>query len=313
MQLSDRVGRRMKLQDLHVLMVVVQAGSMGKAAERLHTSQPAVSRSIAALEHAIGVRLLERTANGVEPTKYGRALLDGGVAVFDDLQQAVRKIEFLADPAAGSLRVGSTVFTASSFVSTVIDRILQRHPKMTFDLVTGAWEGLHRELRDRKVDLLVTRKFGPNPDDRLDFEFLFDDAFVVAAGTRSPWSRRRRIQLRELANQLWVLPPPESAISPIAMQAFAASGLDYPKAAVVTLTPEVRMSLVATGRFLTIFPASTMAFSDRGAEIKVLPVDLPVPRVPTGIVTLKHRSLNPVAKVFIDNAREVAKAVRRNR
>ena len=303
----------MKLQDLHVLMVVVQSGSMGKAAERLHTSQPAVSRSIAALEHAIGVRLLERTANGVEPTKYGRALLDGGVAVFDDLQQAVRKIEFLADPAAGSLRVGSTVFTASSFVSTVIDRILQRHPKMTFDLVTGAWEGLHRELRDRKVDLLVTRKFGPNPDDRLDFEFLFDDAFVVAAGTRSPWSRRRRIQLRELANELWVLPPPESAISPIAMQAFAASGLDYPKAAVVTLTPEVRMSLVATGRFLTIFPASTMAFSDRGAEIKVLPVDLPVPRVPTGIVTLKNRSLNPVAKVFIDTAREVAKAVRRNR
>jgi DNA-binding transcriptional LysR family regulator len=110
-----------------------------------------------------------------------------------------------------------------------------------------------------------------------------------------------------------VLPPPESAISPIAMQAFAASGLDYPKAAVVTLTPEVRMSLVATGRFLTIFPASTMAFSDRGAEIKVLPVDLPVPRVPTGIVTLKNRSLNPAAKVFIDNAREVAKAVRRNR
>ena len=63
MQLSDRIGRRMKLQDLHVLMTVVQAGSMGKAAERLNTTQPNVSRSIADLEHALGVRLLAPRAS----------------------------------------------------------------------------------------------------------------------------------------------------------------------------------------------------------------------------------------------------------
>ena len=68
MQLSDRIGRRMKLHDLHVLMTVVQAGSMGKAAQRLNTSQPAISRSIAELEHALGVRLLDRHRQGVEPT-----------------------------------------------------------------------------------------------------------------------------------------------------------------------------------------------------------------------------------------------------
>jgi DNA-binding MarR family transcriptional regulator len=60
MQLSDRIGRRMKLHDLHVLMAVVQAGSMSKAAQLLNTTQPAISRSIADLEHAIGVRLLDR-------------------------------------------------------------------------------------------------------------------------------------------------------------------------------------------------------------------------------------------------------------
>ena len=68
MQLSDRIGRRLKLQDLHVLMTVVQAGSMGKAAQRLNTTQPAISRSIAELEHAFGVRLLDRHRQGVEPT-----------------------------------------------------------------------------------------------------------------------------------------------------------------------------------------------------------------------------------------------------
>src|SRR5215813_13955971 len=101
MQLSDRIGRRMKLQDLHVLMTVVQAGSMSKAAATLNTGQPAISRSIAELEHAVGARLLERNRQGVEPTEYGRALLDAGLAVFDNLHQAVKKIEFIADPTVG--------------------------------------------------------------------------------------------------------------------------------------------------------------------------------------------------------------------
>src|SRR4051812_21576687 len=117
MQLSDRIGRSMKLHDLHVLMAVVQAGSMNKAAVLLNTTQPAVSKSIAELERSLGVRLFDRNAHGVEPTAYGRVLLDGGTAVFDDLRQAVRNIEFLADPAAGEVRIGSTPSLAPSFVA----------------------------------------------------------------------------------------------------------------------------------------------------------------------------------------------------
>src|SRR5215218_1163973 len=109
MQMSDRIGRRMKLHDLHVLMTVVQAGSMGKAAQRLNTTQPNVSRSVADLEHAFGVRLLDRHRQGVEPTEFGRALLDCGTAVFDDLRQGVKKIEFLADPAEGELSVAGNL------------------------------------------------------------------------------------------------------------------------------------------------------------------------------------------------------------
>ena len=86
----DRVERRLKLHDVRVLMSVVQAGSMGKAAKRLATSQPAISRSIADLESALGVRLLDRSPKGIEPTPYGRALLKRGTVVFDELKQGVR-------------------------------------------------------------------------------------------------------------------------------------------------------------------------------------------------------------------------------
>src|SRR5215467_5858073 len=119
-QLSDRIGRRIKLQDLHVLVTVMEAGSMGKAAQSLNLSQPAVSRSIAELEHALGVRLFDRHRRGIEATEYGRALVDCGVAVFDDLRQGVKNIEFLADPTSGEVRIGTTLSSAASFIAAVI-------------------------------------------------------------------------------------------------------------------------------------------------------------------------------------------------
>ncbi len=307
MQLSDRIGNRMKLQDLHVLMTVVQAGSMGKAAQILNTTQPNISRSIGELEQALGVRLLDRHRQGIEPTEYGRALLDCGAAVFDDLRQGVKNIAFLADPTAGELRIGTTTFLAASFVSALVDRLSRRYPRIVFHLVTGYTETLHRELAERNVDLLIIRGSGPIADPRYDFEFLFDDSYVVAAGAQNQWVRRRRIEIAELVNELWVLPPPDSVIGSIVMDAFRASGLDYPRVSVVTDCPHMRISLLATGRFVTIFPASAFRFLTKRSELKILPVELPTARRPNGIVTLKNRALSPVARLFIDCAREVAK------
>ena len=307
MQVSDRIGRPIKLQDLHVLMAVVQAGSMNKAAVLLNTGQSAISRSIAELEHTVGVRLLDRSAQGVEPTQYGRALLDGGVAVFDDLRQALKNIEFLADPTVGEVRIGSSALLAASFVSAVVERLSRRYPRIVFHLVTGHVEALHRELNERNVDLVIARRFGPIADEQLDFEFLFDDSYVVAAGVHHPCVRRRKIDLADLVSETWVLPPPGSVIASVVMEAFRARGLDYPRTTVVTESSEVRTSLLATGRFVTIFPASALRFSPRRLEVKALPVELPMAHLPNGIVVPKTRALSPVAQLFIDCAREVAK------
>ena len=108
------------------------------------------------------MRLLDRHRQGVEPTEYGRALLDCGVAVFDDLRQGVKNIEFLADPTAGEVRIGSTSLLAASFVSAVVDRLSRRYPRIVFHLVTAEAETLHRELSERNVDLLIARRFGPH-------------------------------------------------------------------------------------------------------------------------------------------------------
>jgi len=101
---ESQIGRRLRLRDLHVLHAVVQHGSMAKAAVQLGVSQPAVSEVIADLEHALGVRLLDRSSRGIEPTMYGNALLKRSMTVFDELKQSIRDIEFLADPTTGEVK-----------------------------------------------------------------------------------------------------------------------------------------------------------------------------------------------------------------
>jgi DNA-binding transcriptional LysR family regulator len=313
MPLSDRIKQLVKLQDLRVLMAVVQAGSMRKAAGHLNTTQPSISRSIAELENAIGLPLLDRNSWGVEPTEYGRALLDGGVAIFDDLRQAAKNIEFLADPTTGEVRIGSIPPLAASFVSEVIDRLSRSHPRIVFHLVVLQNDELHQQLTDRNVDLLIAQRFGPLADERFAFEALYDESYVVVAGAKNPWARRRKIELADLMNELWVLQPQDSLIMSLAKEAFSAGGLDYPRVTVVTFPREVRMSLVATGRFLTILPASALRYPTRRPELKILPIKLPIGHVPNGIVTLKNRTLSPIARLFAEQARAVAKALAKNK
>jgi DNA-binding transcriptional LysR family regulator len=128
MQWIDRVGRRLKLRDLHILLAVVQSRSMAKAASELAISQPAVSKAIADMEHALGLRLLDRTRQGIEPTMYGRALIRRGLAVFDELRQGVKELEFLADPTAGELRIGSQESIAAGLLPAIIDRFSRQYP-----------------------------------------------------------------------------------------------------------------------------------------------------------------------------------------
>jgi len=185
-QWDDRIGRRLKLRDLHILMTVAQCGGMGKAAVQLAVSQSAVSKAIADMEYMLGVRLLDRTSQGVEPTLYGRTLLKWGVAVFDDLRQGVKELEFLADLTAGEVRVGSTEAMTAGLVPAVIDRLSRQFPRLVFNVMQARTLALqYRDLRERSVDLILGRMVMPIADEDLNVETLFDDPLFVVAGVDS--------------------------------------------------------------------------------------------------------------------------------
>jgi DNA-binding transcriptional LysR family regulator len=308
---TERIERRLKLHDLRVLMSVVDQGSMAKAAERLATSQPAVSRTIADLEHSLGVRLLDRGPRGIVPTPYGRALIKRSVTVFDELRLGVKDLEFLADPTAGEVRIAAPVGFAAGFGAAVIDRLTRRHPRVVCHLTIDT---TYRALAEREVDLVVAQ-FGIGTEfaeDHMEAELLYADRLFVVAATKNPWSRRRSVKLADLMNELWTLPPPNMPRMVYA-EAFRAAGLGLPSATVVIASAIARIALVAEGRFLTITSESAIRFGGRNMAIKALPIDLPDIHVPVGIVTLKNRTLTPVAQLFIDCAHEVARPMARGK
>ena len=104
------------------------------------------------MENVLGVRLLDRSPQGVAPTIYAQALLDRGLVAFDELKQAMKHIEFLVDPTSGELRIGSTIAIATGFLPAVVDRLSRTYPRMVFHLIAGEAAAMYSTLQERKVD-----------------------------------------------------------------------------------------------------------------------------------------------------------------
>jgi DNA-binding transcriptional LysR family regulator len=311
-QWEQQIGRRVRLRDLFVFFTVVEYGSMAKAGAKLGVSTPSVSEVIAALEHALGVRLLDRSPKGVVPTAYGEALLVRGRAAFDELRQGIRDIEFIADPAAGELRIGAPESISAGFLVDVLDRFLKAHPRVRFHVVPVHQPTLEfPELEERKIDLVFARLAQEPVQGRLteevNAEVLFHDRYTLVVDENSKWARRRRVALADLVDEPWVMTPLDALGDAFLANAFAVRGLKPPSLVITTFSIHLRNNLVSGGNFITALPESVLRVCRKRYALKELPIDLSV-RPPVAIATLRNRTLGPVVQSFIACARETAKS-----
>jgi DNA-binding transcriptional LysR family regulator len=310
MQWDHRMRHRLKLRYLDTLLAVAQSKSMAKAATQLSVSQPAVSKTIADLEQTLGVRLLDRTSQGVEPTLYGRALVKWSKAVFDDLRQSINEIDYLSDPTRGELRIGITEPMAAGLAGVVLDDLARECPGIVFRVTQGDPITLEsRELRERNIELMLGRIPRVDAGDDLNIEALYDEQIFVCAGANNPWLGRRKIKLSELVDEPWILPPLDASVGSLITESFRAEGLEVPQARIVSFSIQLQGTLLAGGRFLGIASESMLRFGGERLSLKKLPVGLRVRSMPLGIVTLKNRTLSPIAQLFMQRVREKTNAL----
>jgi DNA-binding transcriptional LysR family regulator len=303
---TDLVGHRLKLQHLKVVVAVAEWGSMAKAAKHLAITQPVVSKVIANLEDLLGVPLFDRSSRGVEPTPYGRALLKRSIAIFDDLRTSVDEIKFMADPASGELRIGSTEPLLAGLGVSVMNRLWRQYPRINFRVVEAdSATLLNHDLPERRIELAIVPLVSASVGEDLDATILFQDHLRVVVGMKSRWAHQRRITLAGLIDEPWCLAP--SSVGALMADAFRASGLEMPRIAVTTTTAHLLFQLLETGRFIGHFGDGLMHFYANRFALKKLPIELPIQSFAVAIVMLKNRTISPVAQVFIDCAREVVR------
>lgn len=146
----------------------------------------------------------------------------------------------------------------------------------------------------------------PIPEDDLNAELLFEEPLLVVAGMRSPWVRRRKLQLADLVDAKWILYPPNELPGSLVEQAFRLQGLALPRPSVTTSSFHLRGALLAKGEYLTVIPACMLhVFNAKHMAVKSLPIDLGIQGRPVAVFTLKNRTLSPLAEIVIKSVRAV--------
>lgn len=309
---SDRTKRRLKLRDLDILIAVIDSGSMGKAAKRLNTSQPAISKAIVELEDALGVKLVDRSRRGIEPTPYGLALQKRGISIFNDLRQGVQDIDFLSDPTKGEIRFGATEPVMSAIVSPVMDGLSRKYPQMKFYFLSGDTASLYSDVANRNIEFAICRMIGRLPDEA-EAEVLFRDSVAIMTSADNPLVRRRNLTLDYLLQEPWLLFPYESFFGSMIGEIFRKNGVGPPRLTVSTLSVHAQNEMLATGRFLTVLPSFVLKLPGGHPPLKAVPVALPNPPAPIGLITPKNRTLTPVVQMFIEGIRSRVKVLNKPR
>ena len=286
---------------------------MAKAAAELGVAQPTVSEVTANLEHAYDVRLFDRSARGVQLTVYGEALLKRSIAVFDEINQSAKDMQFLADPTVGEVRIACVEGLSATVLPEMLRHFARRYPNVVLyvDNLTSSRTDMVG-LRNRQYDLaLVRRDSGMLMDEDLSVQTLYDDdEMVVAAGMNTRWACQPAISLADLIDEPWILSPPGYWHHRRVEEAFRDLGFSLPKARIIVSSGvTLRMQLMADGPYISVFTSSVMRQNAHRFGIAALPIDLPSKPWPVVVVTLRNRTQSAAVERFIESVRQVANSL----
>jgi DNA-binding transcriptional LysR family regulator len=300
---DDRIGRRLRLKDLHTLQVVSEAGSMARASRQLALSQPAISKAIADMEHVVGAPLLDRSAHGVELTASGHLLIARSRVIFDELREGIKDIERVSDPTQGEIRIGTTE-PITGFLAEVLSRMSKEYPRITYQVFVSDSTTLVRDLRERVLDVVITRWTAEAVADDLAAEVLLKAPLAVLADQRHPLLKRKKLSLADTMGEAWTLSPPDSFLGRVVVDVFRRRKLPLPPAIVTTLSIHMRLNLLASGRFLTMLPERMVRQRANRAWLRALDIDLPDSAGAVASLTMKKRSIGGALKLFQQACRD---------
>jgi DNA-binding transcriptional LysR family regulator len=234
----------MTLRQLEVFMAVAQAQSFRQAAERLHTSQPALSQHVRELEDELGARVLDRLRRTVQLTDAGRLLLDHVHRVFATLDSAREVIGELKGLQRGSLLIGASTTPGIYVLPRVIGDFRKRHPNITVNFRIANSRVIEERIRANEFDLGVVGDHGLTPGEECLAAGLVDE-LVLIVWPGHPWARRREVRPADLKSVPLLIREEGSATRQVTERALQGAGVSYHPAMELDHTEAIKQAVMA--------------------------------------------------------------------
>lgn len=304
---------RLKMRQVLLLVALDEQRNMHRAAAGLRMTQPAATRLLGGLERTLGLRLFERGPRGLTPNAYGESLVRHARAMLATLDHARDEMNSLSEGAAGRIAIGTLLVASPVLVPLALARFKERHPDYTVLVREGSAAALLPALRRGELDLVVGRVTRDVPGEELDFEAFYSEPMQVVARVGHPLARRRALRLGDLADQPWIVPTPEAPYRARLDAAFRQAGLEPPRRLVESLSILVNKMLVQKTDMLGVMPRDVAREYAALGAMRVLPVKLPPPSGPVGVIKAIGRPLAPATADLLQALRQVAREAQRRR
>lgn len=296
----------MEFRDLSYLMAVARAGHLGRAAERLGLTQPALTKCIARLERELEVALLERTAKGVALTACGRHLLRHAERLHAADADVRRELRELATGRAGHIRIGTGFVLAQHILPAACVALLKAHPGITFEVISGNSESLFPALREGRVDVVLAG-VGAAPPPGLRQVPLMEDRVVVIGRVDHPLQRRRRVDAAAMSRERWAMPAAGTLPALWLEQRWRELGIVPPPCAVRSGSLPTLLRIVAETDLLMFQSWATVRRnSDYGRRLRPLPSDALTWRHGIGVTMRDGGDASPALDRLVEALRAAA-------
>lgn len=294
------------LRDLRYFEVIAQTGHVGRAAKRLHRSQPALTGSVRRLEATLGTALFEKVGRGIRLTAAGLALADRARALRVATEDTVREIGELGSGSAGHIRVGVLPTLARFLMPPLCREFLHDAPRVTLKTLIAQNDVLAAQLEAGEVDLIVTTAVREGPG-LVNQPVLEDEAVVIASRTH-PILRRRKLALSDLVAYQWVLAPSSVGTRQWIEQVFSTHGLPSPRVQIETNLILMMPSLIYQTELLT-FTSRRHAGRDAGSPLREVRLSDTTMRRQFEVVYRRDGFLSPAAKRLVSLLRTRGRAL----
>ena len=303
---SDRFVRSyLKTRHMVLLVELGRHGSILHAAEAASLTQPAASKLLGELEHALGVQLFDRLPRGVAPTWYGKVLIRRAGAALAEMGAGHQEVMELLAGQSGRVEVGTVLTPSTTFLPDAVIRLKASHARVHVSISVDTSKLLVARLRAGELDMVIGRVFDPEDGGELAFEPVTDEPHALIARAGHPLAGRSGLQLEELARQGWILPPAGSIARDRLTALFVAHGLEAPVDTVSTLALPTIASLMEGSDMIAPLPVELVQpWLDSGRMV-VLPYELGLRMDLYGIITRKQHQLSPGAQAMLGAVRAV--------